>query len=170
MMFSATLAGEFLGRIARYHLVEQRLLVAVLPQEAAEALHVLPDAAGPGEDDPDVRRRDVDPFVEHLAGNQDGIVADMEALENLSAFLGLGLVRDGRDEKPTGNLVNRGVVVGKDQDAVAAVPLEKAFKQLQLRRRRHGQAFLFAVCLKSSPSFRGTTGLAEEARPTVRAA
>ncbi len=65
--------------LLRDHLVQHRLLVAVLAQDAAEALDVLRRAAGAAEHDADVRRRHVHAFVEHLTGHDRGVFARVEA-------------------------------------------------------------------------------------------
>ena len=73
MMLPAALAGELLRDVAGYGLVEQGLLLAGLAQEPAQALDVLANAAGAGQDDADTGRRYIHPLVQDLAGYQDGI-------------------------------------------------------------------------------------------------
>src|SRR5262245_32704599 len=99
MMLPSAVAGELLGRAARHDFVKQSLLVTVLAQEPAEALDVLPGAAGAGEDNANVGGWDVHALVENLAGDEDGVFARVEALQDLAAFLCLGLIGDRRDEE-----------------------------------------------------------------------
>ena len=68
------LAGEGLAGVAGDQLVESGALAVPLAQDAAEALHVLAHRSAARDDDRDVRRRDVDAFVQHLRGH-DGAVA-----------------------------------------------------------------------------------------------
>ena len=75
-----------------------------------------------------VLRRHINALVEHPAGDHGRQFARGEGVEDLPAFLGLGLVRDGRHQEPPGDLVHGGIVIGKNQDAVAGVlALERPF-------------------------------------------
>src|SRR5438270_4385560 len=109
VVLPSSLAGEFLRRAARHHFVEQRLLLPLLSQKATQTLHMLADTSGSREDDADVGRGDIDPLVEDLAGDEDGIFAGMEAEQDVAAFPGLGLVRNRRHEETAGDLINGGI-------------------------------------------------------------
>ena len=98
----------------------------VLGEQSAKALHMLTDAAGPGQNDPDIGRRYIDPLIENLAGHQNGIRAAVEPLENSPPFPGLGLVRDGRHQETPGNEIDRGIIVGENQRAIVAMAIQSS--------------------------------------------
>src|SRR5437868_12822559 len=123
MMLPPPVAGNLLGRSPCHDLVQHRLLLSMLSQQPAQALDVFANAARTGEDDADIGGRYIDTLVEHLAGDQDRIFTRMKTKEDLPAFLRLGLVRDRRDEKTAGDLIDGGVIVGEYQHSVAAALL-----------------------------------------------
>src|SRR5438270_11042170 len=106
VVLPSSLAGEFLRRAARHHFVEQRLLLPLLSQKASQTLNMLADTSGSREDDADVGRGDIDPLVEDLAGDEDGIFAGMEAEQDVGAFSGLRVVRDRRHVETSSDLVH----------------------------------------------------------------
>lgn len=120
-VLAATLADAALGGDGGADLVEGGALALALAEDATEALHVLADAAVAGEDDADVGVGDVDALVEHLAGEQDRELAGGEGLEQLGALGGLGLVGDDGEQEQAREAVDGVVVLGEDEDAVAAV-------------------------------------------------
>src|SRR5258708_7904041 len=65
-VIAPSVAGEGFAGIAGYELVESRALAFLLAQDATEALHVLTHRPAAGEDDRDVRRWNIDSFVEHF--------------------------------------------------------------------------------------------------------
>src|SRR5260370_41154172 len=83
MVLPPPLARELLGRAPAHHLVQQSLLVPLLAQQPAQPLHVLPDAAGAGQDDAHVGRGYVHAFVEYLAGDDHRVLARVEAPQDL---------------------------------------------------------------------------------------
>ena len=85
MMLPAPFTGELLGSSSGNHLVENGLLFTKFAQEPAKALHMLPHAAGAGEDDAHAGSRDIDTFVEHLARHDDRVLAAMEAFRTLDS-------------------------------------------------------------------------------------
>ena len=104
----------------------------MLAQQSAETLDVFADAAGAGEDDADVGGRHVHAFVEHLAGDDDVVCAGVESLEDLLAFARLGLMRDGGHQEAARDLVDAGVVVGENDDAVEGVAVQQFVEQFDL--------------------------------------
>src|SRR5512135_2116500 len=118
----APVRGELLDGPPGDDFVEDRLLVARLAEDAAEALDVLADGAGAGEDDRDVRLGDVDAFVQHPRGRDDRERPRVEPEQDLAPLLGLGLVGDDGDEELPRDLVDGGIVMREDQDPVAVVP------------------------------------------------
>src|SRR6185437_10795471 len=66
-VLAAAIRDEFLHRAASDGLIEYRLLVAVLAEDAAEPLHVLRGAPRAGKHNAHVRRRHVHSFVQYLA-------------------------------------------------------------------------------------------------------
>ena len=72
-VLAAAVGGELLDGAAGDDLVERRLLVARLAEDAAEPLDVLADDAGAREDDRDVGLGDVDALVQDPRGRDDRV-------------------------------------------------------------------------------------------------
>jgi len=98
VMLPAALAGELLRRAARHDLDEQRLLRAVLAQQASQPLDVLAHRSRARQHDADVGGRHVHALVEDSAGDDDGILAGLEAVEDVPPLTRLRLVGDGGHE------------------------------------------------------------------------
>src|SRR5215472_1665966 len=109
-------------------------------------------ATRPRQHDADIRRRNIDSFVEHLAGNKHRIIAVAKPLDDFPPLARLGLVRNGRYQKPPGNLIHSGVVKCKDQDPIATMSVEESFKKLKFRGSGNGDLFLLAIRLESRPT------------------
>src|SRR5688572_10709826 len=92
MMLSPLLADVLLRRAARNDLVQQRLLLAVLAEQATQALDMLAHRRRPRQDDADVGRRHVHALVEDLARHQSRQLARMEGVEDPLPLLRLRLV------------------------------------------------------------------------------
>jgi hypothetical protein len=75
------------------------LAVVRRSKNAAEPLGILAFRSTPREDDADVRRRDVDPLVEDLRRDEQRVFARAEPLQDLGAFVGLGLVGNAGDDE-----------------------------------------------------------------------
>src|SRR5262249_31618694 len=153
-----------------HHLVEQRLLFAVLPQQAAETLDVLADGAAARQDDADVGRRHIDTLVEDATGDNHIIIAGMEGLEDVPPLLGLGLVRDGRHEIAAGDRIDGSIIISEYKHAILPVTVEQFFQDVQLGRRRQSQATLLTVRLESGAAIARATRLLDEALPAIGAA
>src|SRR5260221_12220035 len=109
---ATAVAGKLLRRAARHLLVEQRLLVAVFPQDPPETLHIFPRRSRARQYDADAGRRNIHALIQNLARDHDRILARVKPFENLLSLLGLGLMRNGRDQESAADARHRGAIVG----------------------------------------------------------
>ena len=103
-----------LRRLRRDELVEKSPLAVPLAKDSAQPLHVFADRTAPGKDDGDVRIGDIDPFVQHLRGDDRTERPQGEVAKDLASFAHLRLVRNAREEHLTRDGVGGGVILGKE--------------------------------------------------------
>ena len=96
-----------------------------------------------------------------------GISAGVEPEQDLAALLGLGLVGDDGHQELPGDLVDGGVVVGEDQDAVAVVTVEQSGQQAELGGGGQGQLALLAVGAEGLAALGRAVGQEDELAPAV---
>src|SRR5271157_4388240 len=90
----APIRRELLDRAAGDDFVENGFLIAGFAKDAAQALDVLADLAGAGEDDRHVGLGDVHTLVEHLRRRDDRVGSAVEPDQDVPALLRLRLVGD----------------------------------------------------------------------------
>src|SRR5207247_302131 len=95
----------------------------------------------------------------------DRILAGMKALQDLLALLGFALVRDCGDQESARDTVNRGVVGGENQDAIALMLVEQFLKLGQLGRRSALDSLLLPKRLERRAALRGSAASDDEFLP-----
>ena len=167
-MLAAAFAGEEFGGIAADQLVERCLLAVHRPQDPAQPLDVLADAAGAGDDDPDAGFRHIDAFVQHLAGHQDPVLAGAEPVEKLLSLRSLGVVGDHRQEKGAPDRVGGVIVGGEDDDPFAGVALKQLPDEPLLAAAGPGNPLLLEIGAEGLAATRLAGAGDDELDPAVR--
>ena len=119
-------------------LVDERPLARRGPQQAPHPLHVLA-RAHPPDHDPDLRVGYVEPFVEHLRGDERTQLARAEAGQRDVALAPADVAGERHDEVVARDRVGRLVVRDEDQRPLAAVAREQPRQRLALAPRKREQ-------------------------------
>lgn len=125
-------------------LIQQRLFLAgSRTQDAAQPLHMLPDARRTGENDPDRHSRNVNTFIQHLARHKHGIGSGAEQIEELLALARLRPVGDHRPAEAAPEVVSGRIVGGEDDDPLPGVAVHDLPDHADLRLPAARDAALF---------------------------
>src|SRR5208282_4668767 len=157
--------ADLLFRVRADDLVEDSAGVARLAQNAAEALLGLPRRRHAADDHRDLDFRDIDALVQDLVGDQGGVDAVAQPVQDIESFLLAAVVEQARDEETPGYFAGHGVGPGEDEGRAAGVQAEEVFEHPQLLQGAVLDRLLGVVGAEGPPGGRVLAALAADVFP-----